>query len=90
MKKCLLVLISLLLYAVTSVGSQVTIEDEEELVDPLGYPFTAMDYLRVFDSFLGGLGAFEYVPESRDCIANLQDKLDQLNYTFMAWDPMNI
>lgn len=56
------------------------------MVDPLGYPFTAMDYLRVFDSYLGGLGAFDYVDESRDCVSNLQDKLDVLNHTFMAWD----
>lgn len=45
-----------------------------------------MDYLRVFDSFLGGLGAFDYVDESRDCVSNLQDNLDVLNSTFMAWD----
>tara|TARA_B110000285_G_C15088720_1_gene597758 strand:- start:1520 stop:1699 length:180 start_codon:yes stop_codon:yes gene_type:complete len=58
-------------------------------VDPLGYPFIAIDYLRVFDSFLGGLGAFDYVEESRDCVSNMQDRLEQLNYTYMAWDFLN-
>jgi hypothetical protein len=55
----------------------------------LGYPFIAIDYLRVFDSFLGGLGAFDYVEESRDCVSNMQDRLEQLNYTYMAWDFLN-
>jgi hypothetical protein len=45
-----------------------------------------MDYLRVFDSYLGGLGAFNYVPESRDCISNIQDGLPVLNDTFEAWN----
>jgi hypothetical protein len=45
-----------------------------------------MDVLRVFDSFLGGLGAFDYVEESRDCILYMQDNMDHLNSTFMAWD----
>ena len=60
--------------------------NEEDFVDPLGYPFTLIDYLRVFDSFLGGMKAYDYVSESRDCISNLQDRLPELNYTFKAWD----
>ena len=44
-----------------------------------------MDYLRVFDSYLGGLGAYDYVSESRDCISITEDYLPRLNDTFKAW-----
>ena len=59
---------------------------DDELVDPIGYPFTTMDYLRVLDSFLGGLRAYDTVEESRACVSNIQDRLPDLNYTFKAWD----
>ena len=45
-----------------------------------------MDYLRVADSYLGGLGAFDYVEESRDCVLSIYDRMDVLNYTLLAWD----
>ena len=44
-----------------------------------------MDYLRVFDSYLGGLGAYDYVSESRDCVSTTEDYLPSLNYTYRAW-----
>ena len=44
-----------------------------------------MDYLRVFDSYLGGLGAYDYVSESRDCVSITEDYLPSLNYTYRAW-----
>ena len=44
-----------------------------------------MDYLRVFDSYLGGLGAYDYVSQSRDCVSLTEDHLPNLNETYKAW-----
>lgn len=60
--------------------------NETEFVDPMGYPFTSLDYLSVADAFLGGFGAYNYVPMSRDCIGNLFDSIETLNYTMQAWN----
>ena len=60
--------------------------NETDFVDPMGYPFTSLDYLSVADAFLGGFGAYNYVPMSRDCIGNLFDSLETLNYTMKAWN----
>jgi hypothetical protein len=40
-----------------------------------------MEYLRVIDAFLGGLTAYDLVPESRVCVSTLQDDLMQINFT---------
>jgi hypothetical protein len=60
--------------------------DLDNLVDPLGYPFTTMDYLRVLDSYFAGLGAYDYVAETRDCVSTTQDYLPGLNETYNAWN----
>ena len=41
---------------------------EDEWIDPPGYPESYMEYIKVADSFLGGMEAFDIIPESRLCI----------------------
>ena len=55
----------------------------------MGYPFNTLDYLRVFDSFLGGLGAYDYVAQSRDCVSTTEDLLPSINDTYNAWNFIN-
>ena len=77
----LVLLIHILIYKIEALKL-----NETEFVDPMGYPFTSLDYLSVADAFLGGFGAYNYVPMSRDCIGNLFDSIETLNYTMQAWN----
>ena len=48
-----------------------------------------MDVFKVFDSALGGLNAYKFVPESRQCVRFLIENHDNLNYTLFAWNFTN-
>ena len=47
---------------------------ESEWVNDPSYPSTFYEFLKVFDSFMGGLSGYTYVPESRLCVRFLADK----------------
>ena len=58
-------------------------------VNPRGYPATYLQFLKVTDSFLGGFEAYDIIPESRDCMANLTANVDRINSTLMTWNFTN-
>ena len=62
---------------------------EEEWTNPKGYPFTVKENLKVADSFLGGLSAYVYIPESRDCMRFLLEHHVQINATLAVWNSTN-
>jgi len=64
-------LVFILLILLTDVQCQFKQLPQDEWVDPPGYPSTLMEYLRVIDAFLGGLTAYDLVPESRVCVSTL-------------------
>jgi len=59
---------------------------ESEWVNDKSYPSTFRDYLKVIDSYLGGLSGYEYVPESRLCVRFLADNNQQINDTIKVWN----
>ena len=71
-----------LLWLVALVSAQLGELDEDNLVNPVGYPFTLLEYLKVFDSFLGGYNLYSMIDESRSCVSDLQDSIPTFNYTF--------
>lgn len=64
--------------------------DPSEFVDPPGYPFTSMEYLKVFDSFLGGFKMYEDFPVARTCMESLEKRYMTLEYTYYAWTEVNL
>lgn len=62
----------------------------EDFIDPPGYPFTTMEYLKVLDSFAGGFQVYENYPVSIDCMASLEKKFPYLESTYLAWTEVNL
>mmetsp|Transcript_1017 Transcript_1017/g.1848 ORF Transcript_1017/g.1848 Transcript_1017/m.1848 type:complete len:100 (-) Transcript_1017:1257-1556(-) len=84
-KSWLLQLTILLCASLSFTEAQITI-DYDNLVDDIGYPFTTIEYLKVIDSFLGGYGIYKEVPQSRQCMTLILDKVVEVNYTIQAWN----
>lgn len=63
--------------------------DPNEFVDPPGYPFTSMDYIRIADSFYGGFKMYEQYPVSKLCMDSMESKYMTLEYTFKVWTEVN-
>jgi hypothetical protein len=62
----------------------------DDFVNPPGYPFTVYEYLKVFDSFLGGFNMYEQEEVARDCMESLQTRYMTLEYTYLAWTEVNL
>jgi hypothetical protein len=58
---------------VSTVNAQI---NENSLVDPLGYPKTPKEYLKVINNFFGGLRVYRNYSEVYTCMNNINVHLD--------------
>ena len=64
--------------------------DPDEFVDPPGYPFTLVDYLKVLDSFAAGYKIYANYPISKKCMESLEQYTPVLESTYLAWTEVNL
>lgn len=78
------VLGSLLVAPVSAQSTNVVI-DTANLVDPLGYPATIQEYLQVIEFFLKGSKLYGNYTEVGQCLTNLRQRYQNIQYTSDAW-----